>query len=297
MTRVRDKIVERKPLANARGSVSASASTSSCRAATGRERFCRLFLIFLLALAAFAAASRLYLKDGTYQIVREYKVEGDRVRYYSSERGEWEEIPLDLVDLKRTENEVKEREAARSAETLALEAEDKVERAERAEIARVPESPGLYLIEGGSLRVLKQAETKVVTNKGRAVLKVLSPVPIVAGKATVELDGASSANTLASSKPEFYFRLANQERFSLVRLSSKKDARVVQKWSIIPVTKEIVEEEEEVATFKRQLGEGLYKIWPINSLNAGEYAVVEYTVGKGNVQVWDFSCTSVKSTP
>jgi len=55
-----------------------------------RHRFWHRFLLLLLvAAAAFAATARLYLKDGTYQIVREYKVEGDRVRYYSSERGEW----------------------------------------------------------------------------------------------------------------------------------------------------------------------------------------------------------------
>jgi len=248
----------------------------------------RLWLLFLLAAAALAATARLYLKDGTYQIVREYKVEGDRVRYYSSERGEWEEIPLELVDLKRTENEIKEREAARSEEVKALEAEERAERAERAEIARVPEEPGVYLVEGDILRPLKQA---------RSVLKVLSPVPIVAGKATVELDGASSPNKIGNDKPEFYFRMAYQERLSLVRLTPRKDRRIVQKWSIIPVTKEIVEEEDEVPSFKRQLSEGLYKIWPINSLNAGEYAIVEYTVGKGNVQVWDFSYTGPPAKP
>jgi hypothetical protein len=251
----------------------------------------------LVALIAFAATARLYLKDGTYQIVREYKVDGDRVRYYSSERGEWEEIPLEMVDLKRTENEIKEREASRGAELKALAAEDRAERAERAEIARVPEEPGVYLVEGESLRALKPAVSKVVTNKGRAVLKVLSPVPMVAGKATVELDGTTSATKIAQDKPEFYFRMANQERLALVRLTPKKETRIVQKWSIIPVTKEIVEEGEEVPTFKRQLAEGLYKIWPINSLNAGEYAVVEYTVGKGNVQVWDFTRASAGSTP
>jgi hypothetical protein len=120
---------------------------------------------------------------------------------------------------------------------------------------------------------------------------------MVAGKATVELDGTTSSNQVSQNKPEFYFRMANQERFALVRLALKKNARIVQKWSIVPVTKEIVEEEDEVATLKRQLQEGLYKIWPINSLNAGEYALVEYTVGKGNVQVWDFTCAPAKTTP
>src|SRR5580658_795994 len=44
----------------------------------------------LVAVSAFAATQRLYLKDGTYQLVREYKVLEDRVRYLSAERtGEW----------------------------------------------------------------------------------------------------------------------------------------------------------------------------------------------------------------
>ena len=68
-----------------------------------------LFALFALAVTAWAANFKLYLKDGTYQIVREYKVQSDRIRYYSVERSDWEEIPSELVDLKRTESEASER--------------------------------------------------------------------------------------------------------------------------------------------------------------------------------------------
>jgi hypothetical protein len=60
------------------------------------------FVLLALALLAWAANVRLYLTDGSYHLVREYQVLSDRVRFYSVERGEWEEIPLEMVDLKRT---------------------------------------------------------------------------------------------------------------------------------------------------------------------------------------------------
>ena len=62
-------------------------------------------VIFVSAVQA-AATIRLYLKDGEFHLVREYQVLQDRVKYYSVERGDWEEIPVELVDLKRTKSEL-----------------------------------------------------------------------------------------------------------------------------------------------------------------------------------------------
>ncbi|HOL72625.1 MAG TPA: hypothetical protein PLA43_19315 [Bryobacteraceae bacterium] len=251
----------------------------------------RTILALVLSAAALLAANfKLYLKDGDYHIVREYKVEGDRVRYYSVERSDWEEIPLTLVDLKRTEAERQGREQAirKAAEELA--AEEKFEREQAEERARVPQNPGVYLLDGKELKALKQAESKAVTSTGRSILKVLAPIPVVTGKVTVELDGERSDTVISSNRPEFYFRLSEDEQFGIVRLSKKKGARVVQKWTVIPVTNEIVEEQEDVEIFRTQVDNQLYKIWPTAPLEPGEYAVVEFTPGKRNIQIWDFSC-------
>lgn len=250
----------------------------------------RIFALLALALALCAASTfRLYLKDGSYHIVREYHVEGDRVRYYSTERGDWEEIPLELLDLKRTETERIERQQAIEKEASIFTAEEAARRELLREIARVPQEPGVYLIEGDALRILKQAQSKAVTNKGRTVLKILTPLPLIAGETTVELDGARSVETVDSPQPEFYFRVAQEERFGIFKLTPKKDSRVVQKWTIIPVSNEILEEQEEVQIFRRELEPGLYKIWPMDPLEPGEYAVVEYTPGQRNIQIWDFA--------
>src|SRR5262245_18151542 len=139
------------------------------------------------------------------------------------------------------------------------------------------------------MTTLKQADTEVHTNKGRSILKAVAPVPIVSGKATVEIKGERSENKVTSDRPEFYISLAAEERFGIIRLTPSKGVRIVERLTIIPVTKEIVEEQDQVEIFRQQIDDGLYKIWPTKPIEPGEYAVVEYTDGKVNIQIWDFA--------
>src|SRR5689334_24493510 len=155
--------------------------------------YLRFAVLMVLAAAAFGAQSRLYLKDGDYQLVREYQVLADRVRYFSTERGDWEEIPIELVDLDRTKKDAAERQAAVEADAKEQDVEDKAIRAEKKEAAQVPQEPGVYFVAGDKIQSLKTAEVEVNSNKGRSILKVLSPVPIVPGKSSVEIKSESSA--------------------------------------------------------------------------------------------------------
>jgi hypothetical protein len=247
--------------------------------------------IAFLACAAWAANTNLYMKDGSYQLVREYQVQSDRVRLYSVERGEWEEVPLELVDLKRTQSEAAARQAQFDRDSKDLAEEAKAEHEFERERRRIPQDPGVYWLDGDKANVIKAAESAVHTNKRRDVLAHLAPMPVVSGKGTLELQGAHSPNTFTNPEQEFYIQLSETERFGLFKLlPGKGGVRIVENLTFLPVTKEVVEEPVMVETFQKELDpSGLYKIWPREPLPAGEYAVVEYTEGKLNIQVWDFA--------
>jgi hypothetical protein len=247
-------------------------------------------VLLLLALSTLAGAAnlKLYFKDGSDQLVREYKVEDGRVSYYSVDRDEWEEVPLSIVDLDKTKAEIKQRSDNARANSAAEEAENKAERAARKEVESVPAEEGVYLIQDEKLTPMKVGESKVVTNKRRSVLKAISPIPLVPGKATLELDGPHSPQGTANRSPEFYIRLSQDERFGIVRMGEHKGNRVVEKLTIQPVVNETQQEADMVEIFRQQVADGLFKIWPQKPLEPGEYAVVQYSDEKVDMQVWDF---------
>jgi hypothetical protein len=250
--------------------------------------------LLVLVFTAWAANLKLYLKNGGYHIVREYQVQSDRVHFYSVERSQWEDIPVDLVDLKRTETEVAERQTQLAKDAQAVAEEEKATRDLARETRRIPQDPGVYWLEGNQARVIKVAQSTIHTNKGRSILKALSPIPIVPGKGTLELEGAHSANVFTDPEQELYIQLAETERFGIAKLTSKGAVRIVENLTFMPVTKEVIEEPTLVETFQKQLADGLYKIWPKQPFEPGEYAVVEYSEGKLNIQIWDFAIQAAK---
>jgi hypothetical protein len=245
-------------------------------------------LLLLCACALSAANLKLYFKDGSYQLVREYKVGTDRISFYSVDRDDWEEVPAALVDLDKTQAEIKQRADDARATAAAEEDENKAERTARKEVESIPAEEGVYLIEDEKLIPIKVGESKIVTNKRRSVLKAISPIPLVPGKATLELDGAHAPQGTLNRSPEFYIRLSQDERFGMVRMGEHKGNRVVEKLSIQPVVNETQQQPDLVEVFRQQVADGLFKIWPQKPLGPGEYAVVQYSDEKIDMQVWDF---------
>ena len=244
----------------------------------------------LLVFTAWAANVKLYLKDGSYHLVREYQVQSDRVRFYSVERSQWEEVPQDLVDLEKTQGEETERKTELEKEAKVLSEEDKAERQLKQEVMRIPQNPGVYWMDGKEVKAIPVAESAVHSNKGRSVLQKLAPLPIVSGKATLELSTPHSANVFTNPEQEFYFQLSDVERFGICKVTTKGPVRIVENLTYMPVTKEVVEEPQMVEILQQQVDAGdLYKIWPKEPLPPGEYAVIEFTEGKLNIQVWDFA--------
>jgi len=241
--------------------------------------------VFLL----FSATLKLYLKDGSYHLVREYQVMGDRIRFYSTERSQWEEMPMQLVDLVKTEKERASTQDEMKRDAQQADEEEKAERSLRREIESIPMNPGAYYEEAEKVKPLTMADYKVITDKKRQAIKMLSPVPLIPGKASVVIQGAHSSFVVNDDRPQFFFRLAKEERFGIVRLTPKKTVRVVEDISIIPVSKENVQEQKQVDTFQQEMASDLYKVWPEKPLTPGEYAVIEYAEGEVELLIWDFA--------
>ncbi len=167
---------------------------------------------------------RLYLKDGTYQLVTSYRVSGDRVRYVSAERaGETEEVPLKMVDLAATEKWTKDHtlgpDGQRAAPALDPElVRDEAERAEIAPEVDAVAAPGLRLApednllgldtfrELPELVPLVQSDGSVNRLTGHAEVK-RDVNPRASSHGIVVLKGEKADVQMHVDKPEFYVKL------------------------------------------------------------------------------------------
>ena len=280
-----------------------------------------LGLALLIAAPSLAqdTTRRLILKDGSYQLVTKYEVKGDRVRYYSSEREDWEELPNSLVDWPATEKYEKER-ATPPPEAVELDKELERVEAPLPEVApglRLPEDTGVFLLDNfqGEPQLLEINQTAGDINRNTKINIFRGTINPVAGlKQTIELEGAHAAIQSHVNVPALYIKLEDTvpqpgtqgdstassapqkgqaseqpfERFRILRVEVKGSKRIVGDVKR-QVTGKISHEQHAVKTTATSMNGGWLKLTPIEDLAAGEYALVEMAEkGAMNLYVWDF---------
>jgi hypothetical protein len=262
--------------------------------------------ILLLSASLWAQQNkRLILKDGTWQGIREFQIQGDRVRYLSSERGEWEEVPANLVDWKATQewNTPKE-----NPELKKLAEEEEAER--RAVAANTPTvAPGVRLPSTGGVFVLDeyndrpqlmeltQSGSELNKNTGKNILRATIN-PVASSKQTFEIKGAHAHIQVHTAAPEIYInvdeaqgatKLDVGDRFKILRLeSTRHDSRVLAA-NKITFYGRVSQQQNVVGSRAEKFSGDWVKIIPLDALERGEYAVVEMLSGHDmNLYVWDF---------
>jgi hypothetical protein len=258
---------------------------------------------------------KLVLKDGTFQLVRSYEKKGDRVRYFSVERGAWEEIPEVLVDWDAT----KKAEAADEKTTSAL--LEKVRIQEAAANAEtpvdvdasltvapgvfLPDGEGMFALEGKSIKKIEQAGSQVRADRANVLKQVLSPIPIVPSKHYIELPGAKAPMRLTTTLPEFYLRevATDPDRDSALlrtRRQSESGPEVALVHALVKGDKrrlesirslfgqELSQDRVEIAIQRWEVAPEIYRFTLSAPLPPGEYVLAEVLPDGLNMYVWDF---------
>jgi hypothetical protein len=270
---------------------------------------------------------KLVLKDGNFQLVRSYERNGERVRYFSAERGDWEEIPAALVDWDATAK------AEAEAEKAATELANKVHKQEEATKAEMvmdidaslqiapgvflPPGEGMFVVAGKSVSPLEQVGSQVKVDKKRTLQQILSPIPIIPSKHHVEIPGGKAKLRISNTQPEFYLREAPPDpdrvtpiqkssrpgesgpEVELVRATVKGNKRQLETIRSL-FGEEISQERNTISLQRWDVAPTVFRFTLSETLPPGEYALAEILPDGMNLYVWDFGVdgpAKPKTTP
>jgi len=269
------------------------------------------------AIPAAIRGQKLVLKDGSFQLVRSYERNGDRVRYLSAERGDWEEIPAAMVDWDATAKVAAAEQAA--ATTLVKNVhQQQVESA--AEVPRdvdaslrvgagvfLPGGEGVFAVQGKTASKLDPVNLQAKLDKKRVIEQVISPIPIVPSKRNIVIPGAHAGfRIVVGAEPlEFFLRqpppdpdrraplvnsVENSEsgpEIELVRASVKSGKREIE--SIQSLFGQRVGTNVNIVAMQRwDVAPEIYRYTLSESLAPGEYVLAEVLPDGLNYFVWDF---------
>ncbi len=287
-----------------------------------------VFALMVCASLAQTNTKRLILKDGSYQLATKWEVKGERVRYFSAERADWEEVPNSMVDWAATDKYQQDRASGKlPVEGLKLNKEDEAEDEQEALNSpyvvpglRLPRDGGIWLLDNyqsqPELVELPQSNGEVNRNTKRNILRSAIN-PIAGSKQTIELDGPHASVSTHATLPSVYISVGEEDstttsspaenvtkkeaeskkpkeqalpwdRFRIVKLQSRQDKRIVGDIKIAIYGKASQEQNLVASTSEKLTGDWV-KLTPTSNLAGGEYAVVEMLGQQGiNLYVWDF---------
>jgi hypothetical protein len=253
--------------------------------------------------AALPRGKKLMLKDGTFQLVREYHVDGDRVRYYSIDQMGWEEIPEPMIDWDATRKveigegkrnldliaEARKTEIARNAEPLDVDASIEI-----APKVFLQGGAGLFEFDGKAIYPLAPAEPDIKYSMTQRVKQVLVPIPIIPTRHTVSLEGERAKFRTHSNSLEFYMRTADghEPNLELIRAKVHGGKRSLENLDQLFGQKQ-ASGRIALPMLRWEIAKGVYRYTIYAPLEPGEYAVAETIESGGtNVFLWDFGVDS-----
>ena len=255
---------------------------------------------------------RLIMKDGSYQAATKWEVVGQRVRYYSAERYDWEELPNDMVDWPATDKYNNERAGQRDETIKEIAKADEADEREAPLIVpglRLPNTGGVFLQDEFNkqpeLVELLQNGGELNKHTSRNILRAAVNPLALSSTQTIELKGEHArvqshvgqpaiylnVDTSDNSQPAFTQKPSDKEpppnHYGIVRVENKKDTRIVGKLNVAMYGK-VSQKESWIPVTTSPLGDWV-KLTPSEPLPPGEYAVVELLDKKQiNLFVWDF---------
>ncbi len=255
---------------------------------------------------------KLVLKDGTFQLVRDYRRNGERVRYLSAERGDWEEIPATMVDWEATAQAAKAEQDEEDALAKKVHAQEQARKVETimdvdaslqvAPGVFLPPGEGMFLIDGKSVKPLEQVGSQIKTDK-KQYLK--PPIPIVPSKRNVEILGNKASIRVTNGQAEFYLREAPPDpdrttpivkssrpgesgpEVELVRATVKGNKRQLESIRTL-FGQQVEERRNEISIQRWEIAPTVFRFTLSEPLTPGEYALAEILPDGMNLFVWDF---------
>jgi hypothetical protein len=249
---------------------------------------------------------RLILKDGSYVSTGEFSIQGGRVHYFSTERGEWEDLPYSMVDWEATKT-FAEAESRRQSEQADESARERGEEDARAPLVKpglqLPSPDGVFLEDfyqgKPELNRLMQNGADLKKNLGRNILRGAIN-PIAGSKQTIELAGLHADVQSHTLNPVIYVSIdpgdplqgytsaTAKDHLHIVRCETKDQKRIVGTVNIAIYGK-VTQSAQLVETAVEPVSEYWVKVSPASPLQPGEYALVEVEEkGDMNQFVWDF---------